>query len=115
GTGRFGVGGGPSKRAGRGGVLRAAGGGAGRRRTSGELIITLVLSLPLAVVAAGVGGYSLARRAPRPVDQIAERAHSITADRLDERLPVGNPRDALRRLAAVVNEMLAPLPSSLAP
>src|SRR5262249_20333123 len=100
---------GPSRIAGRPVVLQVARSEAGMRRTIRELIITLVLSLPLAVVAAGVGGYSLARRALRPVDQIAERAHSITADRLDERLPVGNPRDELGRLAAVINEMLARL------
>jgi len=103
---------GPSRIGGRPVVLQVARSEAAMRRTIRDLIITLVLSLPLAVVAAGVGGYSLARRALRPVDQIAERAHSITADRLDERLPVGNPRDELGRLAAVINDMLARLQSS---
>src|SRR5438552_3755561 len=76
---------------------------AGMRRTLRDLMITLVLSLPLAVAAAGVGGYSLARRALVPVDRIVERAHSITADRLSERLPVANPDDELGRLASVFN------------
>jgi heavy metal sensor kinase len=103
---------GPSRIAGRPVVLQVARSESGMRRTIRDLIITLVLSLPLAVVAAALGGYSLARRALRPVDQIAERAHSITADRLDERLPVGNPEDELGRLAAVINDMLARLQSS---
>src|SRR5207237_1272320 len=103
---------GPSRIAGRPVVLQVARSEAGMRRTIRDLVITLILGLPLAVAAAGVGGYSLARRALRPVDQIAERAHSITADRLDERLPVDNPEDELGRLAAVINEMLARLQAS---
>jgi heavy metal sensor kinase len=93
-------------------VLQVARSEAGMRRTIRDLTITLLLSLPLAVAAAGVGGYSLARRALRPVDLIAERAHSITADRVNERLPIDNPRDELGRLARVVNEMLGRLQSS---
>jgi heavy metal sensor kinase len=103
---------GRSKIAARPVVLQVARSEAGMRRTIRDLIITLILSLPVAVAAAGIGGYSLARRALRPVDQIAERAHTITADRLAERLPVGNPHDELGRLAAVINEMLARLQSS---
>jgi heavy metal sensor kinase len=93
-------------------VLQVARSEAGMRRTLRDLILTLVFSLPLAVAAAGVGGYSLARRALAPVDRIAERARSITAERLSERLPVDNPDDELGRLTAVVNEMLARLESS---
>jgi heavy metal sensor kinase len=103
---------GRSRIAGRPVVLQVARSEAGMRRTIRDLLITLILSLPIAVAAAGVGGYSLARRALKPVDQIAERAHSITADRLNERLPVGNPEDELGRLATVVNEMLGRLQSS---
>jgi heavy metal sensor kinase len=105
---------GHSKIAGRPVVLQVARSEAAMRRTIRDLIITLLLSLPLAVFAAGVGGYSLARRALAPVDRIAERAHSITADRLSERLPVDNPRDELGRLARVINEMLGRLESSFA-
>lgn len=39
----------------------------------------LLLGLPLGVVAAGLGGYALARRALAPVEQMAERARMITA------------------------------------
>ncbi|PYR53446.1 MAG: hypothetical protein DMF95_03975 [Acidobacteria bacterium] len=105
---------GHSKIAGKPVVIQVARSEAGMRRTLRDLMITLVLSLPLAVAAAGVGGYSLARRALVPVDRIVERAHSITADRLSERLPVANPDDELGRLASVFNEMLARLESSFA-
>jgi heavy metal sensor kinase len=93
-------------------ILQVGRSEAGMRRTMRELIITLLLSLPLAVLAAGLGGYSLAWRALAPVDRIAERARSITAERLSDRLPVDNPDDELGRLALVVNGMLGRLQSS---
>jgi len=105
---------GHSRVSGRPVVLQVARSEAGMRRTIRDLIITLLLGLPLAVFAAGVGGYSLARRALAPVDRIAERARSITADRLSDRLPVDNPHDELGRLALVINQMLGRLESSFA-
>jgi heavy metal sensor kinase len=93
-------------------VLQVARSEAGMRRTIRDLLLTLLLSLPLAVAAAGVGGYSLARRALAPVDRISERARSITADRLSERLPVDNQDDELGRLTEVVNGMLGRLEAS---
>jgi heavy metal sensor kinase len=103
---------GHSKVGGKGVVLQVARSEAGMRRTMHDLIVTLLLSLPLAVAAAGLGGYSLARRALAPVDRIAERARSITAERLSERLPVDNRDDELGRLALVINDMLGRLESS---
>ena len=41
---------------------------------------------------AGLGGYALARRALAPVERMTERARSITAERLSDRLPVRQPR-----------------------
>ncbi len=77
-----------------------------------ELFLVLVLGLPLSVAAAGLGGYWLARDALAPIDRMAERARSITAERLGERLPVENPRDELGKLATVFNTTLARLESS---
>ncbi len=71
-----------------------------------ELLAILALGLPLAVGAASVGGYLLARRALAPVGKMAERARSISAERLAERLPVENPQDELGQLARVFNETL---------
>src|SRR5204863_8726343 len=68
--------------------------------------------LPLGISVAGIGGYSLARRALAPVDRMAERARSISADRLEERLPIDNPNDELGRLASVFNETLGRLETS---
>jgi heavy metal sensor kinase len=77
-----------------------------------ELRLILALGLPLSVALAGLGGYSLARRALAPVDRMAERARVITAERLTERLPVDNPNDELGRLATVFNETLTRLEGS---
>jgi heavy metal sensor kinase len=76
------------------------------------LLFVLLLGLPLAVVIAGFGGYTLARRALAPVDRMAEQARLITAERLKERLPIDNPSDELGRLATVFNQTLMRLESS---
>ena len=48
----------------------------------------------------------MARRALRPIERMAEHARSITADRLDDRLPIENPNDELGQLAVVFNDTL---------
>ena len=55
-----------------------------------------------------LGGYTLARRALAPVERMAERAQSITAERLNDRLPVDNPDDELGRLAVGVQRDARP-------
>jgi heavy metal sensor kinase len=77
-----------------------------------RLLIMLVLGLPIGVVAAGLSAYALARRALAPVERMAERARSITAERLSDRLPVDNPNDELGTLASVFNATLGRLESS---
>lgn len=77
-----------------------------------QLLLVLLFGLPVGVAAAVLGGYSLARRALAPVDRMAERARSINAERLKDRLPVDNPEDELGRLASVFNETLGRLESS---
>jgi heavy metal sensor kinase len=64
------------------------------------------------VAAAGLGGYTLARHALAPVDRMAERARTITAERLSDRLPVHNAEDEMGRLATVFNETLSRLETS---
>lgn len=77
-----------------------------------QLTLVLLLGLPVGVLAAVLGGYSLARRALAPVDRMAERARTINAERLEDRLPVDNPHDELGRLATVFNDTLGRLESS---
>ena len=77
-----------------------------------QLLLIFAFGLPLAVAAAGLGGYSLARRALLPIERMTERARSITADRLSDRLPVEDPDDEMGRLATVFNQTLGRLESS---
>jgi heavy metal sensor kinase len=77
-----------------------------------ELAVLLALGLPLAVGVAGLGGYAVARRALAPVERMTDRASSITAERLSDRLPVHNPDDEMGRLATVFNETLSRLEQS---
>jgi heavy metal sensor kinase len=77
-----------------------------------SLLVTLGVGLPLAVAVAGLVGYFLARGSLAPIEAMTERAQSITADRLGERLPVHNPQDEMGRLATVFNETLGRLEGS---
>jgi heavy metal sensor kinase len=77
-----------------------------------QLVLIFVFGLPLAVAAAGLGGYTLARRALLPIERMTERARSITAERLSDRLPVEHPDDEMGRLATVFNETLGRLEAS---
>jgi heavy metal sensor kinase len=77
-----------------------------------QLALILALGLPLAVAVAGLGGYTLARRALLPVERMADRARLITAERLSDRLPVENRDDEMGRLAVVFNETLGRLEAS---
>jgi heavy metal sensor kinase len=74
--------------------------------------LILLLGLPLAVATAGFGGYLLARRALAPIERMTERAETITAERLSDRLPVSNPDNEMGRLATVFNATLARLQES---
>jgi heavy metal sensor kinase len=93
-------------------VIQVARSEAAMREELRQLVLIFVLGLPVAVAVAGLGGYTLARRALRPVERMSERARSITAERLSDRLPVDNPDDEMGRLAAVFNETLGRLERS---
>jgi len=93
-------------------VIQVARSEASMRSNLRDLRFVLMLGLPLGVAVAGLGGYTLARRALAPVERMADRARSITADRLSDRLPIDNPNDELGRLAVVFNDTLGRLESS---
>ena len=76
------------------------------------LAVVLLAMFPAALALSLAGGYLLAGRMLAPVGAMATKAREITAERLSERLPVGDPSDELGRLAVVVNETLSRLQSS---
>jgi two-component system OmpR family sensor kinase len=67
------------------------------------------VAVPVALLLASLGGYFLARKSLAPVVEMGERAAHINAANLCERLPVGNERSELGRLAGTFNELLARL------
>jgi signal transduction histidine kinase len=70
------------------------------------------LTLPLALAAAGIGGWWVAGRAIRPVRELTSAAERVQAAHLDQRVPVPKSRDDIQRLALVLNAMLARLEGS---
>jgi len=71
----------------------------------GSLIRTLGIAMPLTLVFAAGGGFFLARRALKPVDQIAQQAQTIEETDLSQRIEI-KAKDELGRLASTLNEMI---------
>ncbi len=79
---------------------------------SQELLFTFWLTGPLTLIIALGGGYFLARRALEPVQFMTQTAKQITADRLNQRIKIGNPHDELGELALTLNDMIERLERS---
>ncbi len=72
--------------------------------------VTIALSmLPIALLFAGGGGWLLARRALRPVENMTIAADRISAEALSDRLQETGTGDELDRLAKTLNRMLGRL------
>jgi heavy metal sensor kinase len=68
-----------------------------------------LITVPLALIFASLGGYLLVRKSLAPIAEMSEKAEEITARNLHERLPVENEEDELGRLARTFNRLLARL------
>jgi len=66
----------------------------------------LVLSIPVVLVLASLGGYWMSRRALAPVDAITSTARSISEHSLSRRLASLKTGDELQRLAETFNQMM---------
>jgi len=77
-----------------------------------RLLIVLLVTVPVALMAALAGGWFLARRALRPVEAITLAAQRIAAGDLTQRLTVPPSSDEVGRLAVTFNEMIARLEAS---
>lgn len=71
-----------------------------------RLMLVMLLTGPLALLAAGLGGWLLAGRALRPVSEIASAAAAISIEHLGERVAVPDGDDELTDLAVTLNGML---------
>ncbi len=74
-----------------------------------RFLLAMAALLPIGLLLAGSGGLLLARRALKPVDRMAEAAHRISAEHLDERVEETGAGDELDRLAKTLNQMLSRL------
>jgi len=78
-----------------------------------SLAAVLAIGGPIALLLASLAGYAAATAALRPVESMRRRAAEISAERPDERLPVGGADDELRRLGETLNAMLVRLEGAL--
>ncbi len=86
---------------------------AAQRTATDELRRALLVSVPLMLLLAALGGYLLARRSLAPVARMTDDASRIEAQNLSDRVTIdGN--DELGRLGAVLNALLARLERSFA-
>ena len=77
-----------------------------------RLLGALLISIPLLVCGAAVGGYVLAARALTPIDTITRTARRISAGDLHARLNLPSTDDEVGRLAATFDTMLDRLDAS---
>lgn len=84
------------------------------RRDLLNLFLLFSVASPVAALAAAGAGYVIAGRALAPLSTMAERARSISADHLSERLPIENAEDELGQLAHIFNDTFARLEGSFA-
>lgn len=76
------------------------------------LLILLVITVPLALMVASLGGQFLANKALKPVDQITQTARMITSQNLNQRIKPPKVKDEISRLIETFNEMISRLDQS---
>ena len=74
-----------------------------------RVLFGLVVLIPLTLLLASSGGWFLATTALKPVDSMISQAQHISTKQLEERIPIPEADDELKRLAVTFNEMLGRL------
>ena len=101
-------------KAGSGARIAAVGQSLGDRdETLGNVVASFAIGGPAAVLLASLLGYALAAAGLRPVDAMRRRAREVSLSRADERLPLPQAHDEIRRLGETLNEMLDRLGQAL--
>jgi two-component system OmpR family sensor kinase len=70
------------------------------------------ISIPFILILSTVMGWFFSRRAYLPINKIITEANSITAEKLNVRLPVGKTQDEISKLAETLNGMIERLEKS---
>lgn len=76
------------------------------RAMAGTLALSFLAGLPLALAFAWFGGRKLASFAVSPVEEMTTAIERVTAERLDQRVPVPPVADEIQRHARVLNSTL---------
>jgi heavy metal sensor kinase len=79
------------------------------QRAQKQLLLLLLISNPVALLLAGLGGLWLASRALSPVDRLTRAAERIGRGNLTERVEEHRSRDEIGRLGATFNQMISRL------
>jgi heavy metal sensor kinase len=77
------------------------------------LLAQLLVIGPIALVVSSLAGYLLAAAALRPVEAMRRQAATISSDHPEQRLPLPEARDEIRRLGETLNAMLGRLEEGL--
>jgi signal transduction histidine kinase len=85
-----------------------------RERANESLTRALLIGVPVALFLATSAAITLIGFALRPVEQMRQRAETISAGEADARLPLPEAQDEIRRLGETLNEMLARLQRAFA-
>ncbi len=79
-----------------------------------NLYSIFLILIPIALVLSVIGGLYLAHKSLTPVEEVTRRARQITAENLDQTIPVRNVNDEIGRLTATINDMIRRLNDSFA-
>lgn len=77
-----------------------------------KLFLILIITVPLALMVAILGGQFLAHKALKPVDNITQTARMITSRNLNQRITPTKVKDEISRLIETFNEMISRLDQS---
>ncbi len=77
-----------------------------------KLFLILIITVPLALMVAILGGQFLAHQALKPVDHITQTARMITSQNLNQRITPTKIKDEISRLIETFNEMISRLDQS---
>jgi two-component system OmpR family sensor kinase len=84
-----------------------------RNESLRNLRTILLIGGPVALLLASLAGYAVSGTALRPVEAMRRRAAAISAAEPDQRLPLPEANDELRRLGETLNQMLGRLEAAL--
>jgi two-component system OmpR family sensor kinase len=84
-----------------------------RNESLANLRTLLFIGIPVALLLASAAGYAVSGRALRPVEAMRRRAASISAAEPDQRLPLPEADDEIRRLGETLNQMLGRLEAAI--